>query len=157
MRLWSFHPKYLDNLGLSRCYNEGLGGLKANLGLQRMHKNHPQLVRFKNSKTFIENLSYYLSVVYNYAIYDCNKSYKTNELINHWAINNIGKIPVTSGQLDFEYNWLINKMNSGRCKNSFEKVEMLNKDLIENSLELHPLFFKIYGNVEPWEKSQKTI
>lgn len=123
MRLWSLHPIYLDDIGLSRCYYEGIGGLKAMLGLQKMHKNHPQLIRFKERGNPVNDLSYYLTCVYTSAL-DRNKRYKYGNLITGWRVKETFLVPVTKGQIEFEVKWLSVKKQSGRCKkgNGYEYI-----------------------------------
>lgn len=59
------------------------------------------------------------------------------------------RIPVTMGQLCYEYNLLINKLlNRDPAK---AKVLLNNK-----TLELHPLFIVVFGDVEKWEKVKNT-
>ncbi|MEM3714836.1 MAG: pyrimidine dimer DNA glycosylase/endonuclease V [Nitrososphaeria archaeon] len=40
MRLWSIHPKYLDQKGLVACWREGLLAKKVLLGKVKGYKNH---------------------------------------------------------------------------------------------------------------------
>ena len=60
MRLWSIHPKYLDNIGLIACWREGLLARKVLLGETKGYKNHPQLIRFKNEQYSIKAIDSYL-------------------------------------------------------------------------------------------------
>lgn len=50
MRLWSVHPKYLDTRGLTACWREGLLARKVLLGQTKGYRNHPQLIRFRNTQ-----------------------------------------------------------------------------------------------------------
>jgi len=61
---------------VSCCYREGFGGKRALNGLQKMYKNHSQLLRFKQTMNPKVYLSYYLNNVLNEA--------KTRNL--DWAI-----------------------------------------------------------------------
>jgi hypothetical protein len=149
MRLWSLHPDYLDPLGLSRCYFEGVGGLKALKGIQKMHKNHPQLQRFKKQTNPEESLKTYLKIVF--------KTAKTRG--KDWDSSLIGvniiepfnslKMPVKKGQIKYEINWLLEKIKN-RKKVHKEFVDKILND--KDNIKLHPLFYQIDGEIEEWER-----
>jgi len=63
MRLWSIHPKYLDSIGLVALWREGLLAKKVLQGKTKGYKNHPQLIRFKNTKNPILSIDAYLYFV----------------------------------------------------------------------------------------------
>lgn len=147
MRLWSLSPKYLDPLGLSRNYFEGLRGYNTLIGLTKIWKNHSQLVRFKKYEP-ISYLSFYLLNVLEEA--------KTRDL--YWSkqsvlepitIDYTQSMSVTEGQIEYEINWLLNKLKNR------QKVHQKYIDLLEferKNVELHPIFYKVSGDIEPWEK-----
>gem|GEM_PF-1849876 len=56
-----------------------------------------------------------------------------------------GKIPVTKGQIEYEWRHLLSKLER-RSPSLFKKYLML------HSPEPHPLFVIVPGGVEPWEK-----
>ena len=65
MRAWSLHPKYLDKEGLTGCWGETLQGKLALQGKIKMHRNHPQLYRFKRLKEKgVSGIDSYLYFVY---------------------------------------------------------------------------------------------
>ena len=47
MRLWSLHPSYLDRIGLTACWREGLLARAVLQGRTVGYRNHPQLERFR--------------------------------------------------------------------------------------------------------------
>jgi hypothetical protein len=47
VRLWSVHPRYLDTVGLTACWREGLLAQKVLTGTTRGYRQHPQLERFR--------------------------------------------------------------------------------------------------------------
>tara|TARA_R110002073_G_scaffold65940_12_gene164397 strand:+ start:408 stop:608 length:201 start_codon:yes stop_codon:yes gene_type:complete len=61
MRLWSLHPKYLDAKGLVALWREGLLAQNVLLGNTKGYKNHPQLMRFKNTSNQSAAIASYLS------------------------------------------------------------------------------------------------
>lgn len=50
MRLWSIHLSYLDVKGLVALWREGLLAQNVLLGNTKGYKNHPPLIRFKDTK-----------------------------------------------------------------------------------------------------------
>ena len=49
MRIWSLHPGYLDAKGLVALWRETLLAKNVLEGKTKGYKNHPQLIRFKNT------------------------------------------------------------------------------------------------------------
>lgn len=146
MRLWSLNPCYLDQKGLCGVWVESLLAQKALQCNTKGYKNHPQLIRFKNCKYPLRAIGDYLTVIwfesrkreYNF---DCNK-------IECFSCFRIEKIDVTHGQLEYEFEHLQKKLKD-RDNLKFREN---NKRLRFNTLEPHPLFRVIKGDVEPWEK-----
>jgi len=128
--------------------------------LQRGEKhgyyNHPQLDRFKyvSSDAYFPDqvrqakIDYYLQVVYEESLergYDFNeRAFDTKTTEDLWEHS----VPVTNGQLDFEYIHLAEKLEE---RDSIEKV-----DLIDSGdgrfLDLHPLFYMVNGPKAEWER-----
>jgi hypothetical protein len=146
MRLWSFHPKYLDNVGLSRAINEGVSGYKALTGKQKMWKNHPQLTRFKDYgetqlKLYIEHL---LIHFYNRKCISIKLSPQPFNVF----VKDV--IEVTTGQLIYEWNHYLNKL------------EKRNNDLYQELMHItcpepHPLLEVVEGDIESWEKVRSKL
>lgn len=59
MRLWTLHPKYLDQKGLAACWREGLLA-QAVFGKSGPYSHHPQLERFAS----VQEISFYLVHIY---------------------------------------------------------------------------------------------
>ena len=144
MRLWSFHPKYLDAVGLSRLINEGISGYKALTGQQKMWQNHPQLTRFKNSRYSKDFLQSYLKCIIMFQLEkkskeidwdDCPKSY------SFW----FNEIKVTEGQLKYEWQHYLKKLQKRNKKlyNELKSIEIPSP---------HPIFRVVKGDIESWEK-----
>ena len=144
MRLWSLHPKYLDCKGLVAVWREGLLAKKVLEGKTRGYKNHPQLIRFKNLKDPIKAIESYLYYIYLEAKrrgYNFDKS----KLSIKKPLSRI--MPVTSGQLEYEFSHLCKKLK----KRDLKFYEYLCKQKIEK-LKPNPIFYSVKGSVEPWEK-----
>jgi hypothetical protein len=143
MRLWSIHPKYLDTKGLLGLWREGLLAQKVLEDKIERYKNHPQLIRFRNTRNPILYIGTYLYYVYlegkrrNYN-FNINKIKKYNF--------DIEKIPVKRGQVLYEFNHLLKKLEM-RDKKSYEEI----KDIKE--IEVNPIFYIVNDDsIEQWEK-----
>ncbi|MFN3739221.1 MAG: pyrimidine dimer DNA glycosylase/endonuclease V [Thermodesulfovibrionales bacterium] len=144
MRLWSLHPEYLDTKGLVALWREGLLAKKVLEGRTKAYTNHPQLIRFKTYRYPLRLINAYLYYVYLEAKrrgYNFNRS-KIQQ-------SNLTKIvPVTTGQIRFEFLHLKKKLMK-RDRGRFIYLSGFKKD---SRLRLNPVFYKIDGPVEDWEK-----
>lgn len=145
MRLWSIHPQYLDPAGLTAGWREGLLAKHVLEGKTKGYRNHPQLVRFKNSDDSILYINAFLTQIYKESI---NREYSYDftkiVLIEPETITNL---TVTSGQLAYEIEHLKNKLE--RRKPDF--LSKLLIDIEEQKVKTHPLFSVIDGGIEEWE------
>lgn len=76
MRMWSFHPKYLDVKGFVAEWRESLLARKVLQGKTKGWTKHPQLNRFKRSNDPISLINNYLKVVY---LESKNRNYNFDE------------------------------------------------------------------------------
>lgn len=143
MRLWSIHPKYMDTRGLVALWREGLLAQSVLKNRTRGYKNHPQLIRFKETDNPVQAIGYYLRIVYR-------------EAVKRGFNFNIKKLPVITGKkiskiwvtdLQVSYEW-------GHFKSKLEKRDRERLDRIKliDVPEHHPLFKIKKGPVEKWEK-----
>jgi hypothetical protein len=63
MRLWTFHPKYLDSRGLVALWREGLLAQAVLRGETQGYVNHPQLTRFRNTASPVQSIAAYLGEI----------------------------------------------------------------------------------------------
>ena len=141
MRLWSIHPEYLDAKGLVALWREALLAQNVLLGNTKGYKDHPQLKRFKNTNNPIGAIASYLRYIIDEADrrgYNFNRSKIVNKKIKT-------RIPVTSGQVEYEFKHLLKKLNK-RDPASYNLLKMVNK------IKVNPIFKKVPGNLEDWEK-----
>ena len=146
MRLWSLHPKYLDKSGLLGLWREGLLAQKVLLGKTKGYKNHPQLIRFKKTKDPILYIGTYLYYVYlegERRRYNFNK----DKIIKYDLKL---KMPVTIGQINFEFHHLLKKLKVRDMK-KYEEIRN------EKTIEPNPIFYIIDGDIEEWEKDKKVL
>ncbi len=141
MRLWSIHPDYLDTRGLVALWREGLLAQNVLLGKTRGYKNHPQLNRFMNARDPVAAIASYLTSVADEADrrgYHFNRRKILNKRMK-------GKMLVTSGQVKYEFDHLLRKLRKRR-PDLYRQLKTVNR------IKVHPLFGKVTGNVEDWEK-----
>jgi pyrimidine dimer DNA glycosylase len=140
MRLWSIHPSYLDAKGLVALWREGLLAQKVLQGLTKGYRNHPQLIRFKKTTNPLGAIASYLRYVVDEAD---NRDYNfdRSKIINKKFR---GTIPVTNGQLTYEFQHL-----SGKLKT--RDAELYLKLIKIEKIECHPVFNVICGDMEDWE------
>jgi hypothetical protein len=142
MRLWSIHPRYLDSKGLVALWREALLAQKVLQGETRGYTRHPQLTRFRKIRNPVGAIAVYLENIADEADrrgYHFDRSKIEKEKF-------AGKIPVTSGQAEYEFNHLAAKLKS-RAPSMPLRLHS------DEKIDLHPLFEMIDGDVEPWENT----
>lgn len=142
MRLWSIHPKYLDQKGLVALWRETLLAQNVLRGNTRGYKNHPQLNRFKTSGDAKSYIASYLWEIYVEAT---ARGYKFDMSKIPDSIP-LSPLTVTEGQLSFEFKHLLGKLKVRDAKRYCELVGS------ESLPETHKLFIIIPGPIESWER-----
>lgn len=143
MRLWSIHPKYLDRKGLVACWREALGAKAALEGRVQGYKNHPQLNRFKECENQVAQINSYLYFLLQESL---ERKYNfDSSKINFGATLQSVIMPVTSGQVNYEFNHLMEKLKT-RDNNKYRSLCRTKR------IEVHPLFKMTGGEIEKWEK-----
>ena len=140
MRIWSVHPKYLDAKGIVALWRETLLAKNVLEGNTKGYKNHPQLNRFKAEENPLEAINQYLAEVWDEAT---RRGYNFDRNKIDFDFQKI-KIDVTLGQLQYEFNHLLKKLEQRdpeRYK-QFEKLKMV--DCAE-------IFDVKEGEIEKWE------
>jgi hypothetical protein len=141
MRLWSLHPKYLDAQGLVALWREGLLAQKVLWGKTRGYKKHPQLERFKDHPQPKAAIAAYLFQVREEAR---GRGYQFDpKKIGREKAKR--KIPVTTGQLKYEFYWLLRKLKK-RAPKQYRLLFALKK------IQTNPFFRIVPGAVQSWEK-----
>jgi hypothetical protein len=141
MRLWSFHPRYLDPQGLVALWREGLLAQKVLQGKTAGYRRHPQLERFRSHPQPVAAIAAYLRAVLDESI---RRGYSFNAAkIGDFEV--VERIPCNRGQLLFEIEHLKRKLEV--------RSPALFRDLPrDQDIILHPLFFLKEGDVESWER-----
>ncbi|GGP20822.1 hypothetical protein GCM10007981_10450 [Thermocladium modestius] len=146
MRLWSIHPEYLDARGLLGLWREALLAqsvlLNESVGTNG-YRNHPQLIRFKESRDPILSIGTYLHHVHaegerrGYR-FDKSRIERYDEGL---------RLPVKRGQVDYEFNHLLGKLRE-RDRGKYEQLKGM------KNIKPHPLFYIVEGGIEKWEKTK---
>jgi len=146
LRLWSIHPKYLDVVGLVALWRESLLAQKVLKEETEGYKNHPQLKRFRMHTHPQRAIANYLM-----SIWDESKSRGY-----HFDKGKIGekdttkKIPVTQGQLRYEFSRLCDKLKR-RDPHRYQQLQSVKE------IDCHPSFKIIEGETEDWEKTKSAL
>jgi len=140
MRLWSLHPEYLDTKGLLALWREALLAKHVLEGKTKGYKNHPQLIRFKNSSDPVSAINYYLTIVAEEADRRGYRFDKTKIVLPTQAV----EIKVTSGQVEYERAHLSRKLGI-RAPQLQIKVDNT------SVMRLHPIFTITEGPIAHWE------
>lgn len=166
MRLWTIHPKYLDSKGLVAAWREGLLAQKVLAGATRGYRNHPQLERFKASGRALESMAVFLSDLQAEAsrrgyAFDASKigggedfgqpgtgAPAEGRVVPTGAA--LERIPVTSGQINYEFELLKTKLE---IRDRAKLAELLKVETIE----LNAAFEEAAGEVALWERTMDAV
>ena len=141
MRLWSFHPKYLDAQGLVALWREALLAQAVLRGRTRGYRSHPQLDRFRRHSAPLSAMSLYLKAVHAEAQ---SRGYSFDKSRIGPARNQV-MLSVTIGQIEYEWSHFLAKL---RIRNP-----ALCRTWRETGVPApHPLFRVRAGEVESWER-----
>ncbi len=146
MRLWSLHPKYLDPQGLVALWREALLARAVLRGETRGYTRHPQLQRFKAHPHPRLAINSYLAAVHGEAVargYAFDRS-------RIGPVRSVQLIPVTSGQLRYEWLHLRRKL----AARDPARLALLGS---VSAPSCHPLFRCTPGPVAPWERRGRNI
>lgn len=147
MRLWSLHPRYLDQKGLVACWRESLLAQKVLAGSTKGYRNHPQLVRFRAAADPEAAIGAYLVGLAEEAE---GRGYRFNTaLVLSAEPASAAPILVTEGQLNFERQHLLAKL----ATRDPGRRHQLSPAMAGSVPDAHPLFRVIGGPVEDWERA----
>ena len=144
MRLWSLHPKYLDSKGLVALWREGLLAQAVLAGKTKGYLNHPQLLRFKSTLRPLVSIGIYLHNVCDEADHR-GYAFDRKKILKAMSTRPI-KIPVTRGQLKYEWEHLLKKLQV-RDLGHLDKLKQV------KLVRPHPSFKTRSGKVESWERA----
>ncbi|MCK5559063.1 MAG: hypothetical protein KAJ51_00655 [Thermoplasmata archaeon] len=142
MRLWSLHPKHIDDKGLQTLWREALLAQKTLAGRDKGHRNHPQLVRFNNYFEPLAAIGAYLFFIHEEGR-ERGAVFGENKIMHRTQRTNI--IKITTKQLEYEFEHL-KRAVQGRSFIQYNKLKQLTK------IEPNPIFEVVEGEIEAWEK-----
>lgn len=145
MRLWSLHPRYLDARGLVALWREALLAQAVLGGKTHGYTRHPQLLRFRRSPSPRHAIAFYLLEVYAEAV-QRGYHFDQSKIGPHGCIE---QIPVTYGQLHYEWMHLMTKLKL-RDPARFDDLKSTSDP------ESHPLFLVTPGPIEEWEVTTQS-
>jgi hypothetical protein len=140
MRLWSLHPKYLDQKGLVALWREALLAQAVLSARTRGYQKHPQLARFRESSDPQQAIVSYLRHVREEAN---RRGYRFDET-KIGPGDSTFELEVTDGQLEYERSHLLAKL----AKREPSLRAQLESVKVPDS---HPLFRVVSGGIAPWE------
>ncbi len=140
MRLWSLHPRYLDQKGLTAVWREGLLAQAVLAGRTRGYTRHPQLRRFRDSGAAIQCIAVYLRAIQAEA---ARRGYRF-DAGKIGPGNMPGALAVSRGQLAYEWAHLLRKLRA-RDLRWPARWRMLAHP------RPHPLFRVVPGGIAEWE------
>jgi hypothetical protein len=143
MRLWTLHPRYLDPQGLVALWREALLAQAVLRGQTRGYRHHPQLQRFQAQAAPRSAINAFLAGVHAESV---SRGYSFDGAKVGPLRSGLAAIPVTSGQLDYEWRHLLTKLKL-RSPDQFKRLRGLGEPAP------HPLFVIVQGGVEDWERA----
>jgi hypothetical protein len=143
MRIWSLHPKYLDARGIVALWRETLLAQAVLRGETKGYRHHPQLIRFQQQSSPLGFIAQYLRGVQAEAA-ERGYNFDASKISRSRAA---GRITVTRGQLDFEWEHLIKKLKT-RDPGWHKTISKVKKP------GPHPLFRAVRGGIQDWEQNE---
>jgi len=140
LRLWTIHPRYLDAQGLVALWREALLAREVIRGRTTGYRRHPQLERFQSCASPRTAINRYLAVVYAEALLR-GYAFDGTKL---GRVGSAQRILVTEGQLQYEWLWLLNKLQQRSAS-----VYLRHRDVSRPAV--HSLFRVVPGPVAEWE------
>lgn len=140
MRLWTIHPQYLDTKGLVALWREALLAQAVLRGKTRGYARHPQLVRFRMSRTPVRAIACYLRIVHAEGL--CRGfRFDVGRIAGGGRVE---RLPVGRGQIRYEWDHFLAKLRV-RDPQRFLGLQSV------RTIRPHPLFRIVPGGVEEWE------
>ncbi len=152
MRLWSLHPRYLDAAGLVAVWREGLLARAVLAGRTKGYAHHPQLQRFRAARRPLAAIDTYLAAV-------CDEADHRGYRFDRSKLGRARmrtKLPVTRGQLAYEWTHLAAKLRKRRPAWLRElrregRIPSASRSSSRFVPRPHPLFRAVAGGIEAWE------
>jgi hypothetical protein len=142
VRLWSLHPRYLDAQGLVALWREALLARAVLRGETRGYRRHPQIERFRSHAFPRSAINAYLEEIHA----EANRRGYAFDRSKIGPVRRVRTIPVTGGQLAYEWRHLMQKLARRNRPLHCRWVGT-------TRVKCHPSFRRIQGKIEPWERA----
>lgn len=142
MRLWSVHPRYFDRQALTACWREALLAQAVLAGATKGYRGHPQLERFRAQESPGAAIGAFLAGIADEADRRDYSFDRTKILV---VPDTLGLIPVTTGQLAYEWQHLLAKL-------ARRSPAIASRWTGLAAPEPHPLFTVVDGAIASWER-----
>jgi hypothetical protein len=129
-------------MGLGAQWREGLLAQSVLAGETRGWKKHPQLNRFKEQSDPGAAVGFYLLKIWEEA---SSRGYRYNLLKIRRCPVSVKTIPITKGQLAYEFRLLLDRTRL-RTPKWYDHIRILKGDPLP-----HPIFHVVEGDVGNWE------
>lgn len=136
------HPQYFDRQALTACWREALLAQAVLAGATKGYRHHPQLERFREQPEPLAAVGCYLAAIADEA--DARDyAFDRGRIRGHHE--SLPRIPVTVGQLDFEWAHL-------RAKLATRSPAVAERWVHVSQPQPHPLFTVVPGPIASWER-----
>jgi hypothetical protein len=142
VRLWTIHPQYLDPQGLVALWREALLARAVLRGQTRGYRRHPQLARFRAHPMPRSAINAYLAAIHA----EATKRGYAFDKGKIGPLRSVRLMAATTGQVSYEWQHLLRKL-SRRSGELHRRWRSVREPLC------HPLFKKVQGLIEPWERT----
>ena len=142
MRIWSLHPQYLDQQGLTACWRETLLAQAVLAGRTRGYRSHPQLERFRATADPIGSVCWYLHGIADEAD---GRGYRFDRSRIDRTPIPTSPIEVNTGQMEYEWAWLRRKLTA-------RNPAWLDRWSGVGRPESHHAFVVVHGPISSWER-----
>jgi hypothetical protein len=140
MRLWTLHPKYLDAKGLVAAWREALLAQAVLRDQTTGYRHHPQLTRFRRSRSPVRSIGAYLHALHVEAR---RRGYRFDGARIAYP-GGRSRLEATLGQLAYEWKHLRAKLATR------DKVWLASLGRVARP-DAHPSFRVVAGDIEDWE------
>lgn len=163
MRLWTLHPSILDKQGIRNLWNDCIEGQKILEGTRS--KLPKQLKRFSGQlDTRMNYIGYYMHCIWleaNKRKMKMNRELieRLDHILTHEGIMTMAPLPISRGQVLYEYELLYNDMNK-RKKEKDTQDAMYKMCYLSIPFALNEVFCHDRNHSderEPWEEGPEII
>ena len=145
MRLWTLHPRYLDSVGLVALWRESLLARAVLRGETRGYRHHPQLARFRAHPSPRYAINAYLAAIHAEAT---RRGYRFDAR-KIGPVRAVARVRTTTGQVAHEWRHLLRKL-------AVRNPELRRRWRSVRAPRCHPLFRRVEGPREPWERQPEV-